>query len=156
MQPYSKEELQDMHKKGDSDLGLPSDESPRQDNQQQDIDRDERHDKVFVPGAGWLDQSEVDLGGLLQPMHKWCHTASMLILLPPFSRGWLEADAYMTWIWWSLPGIYHQSKKCILNLQNHAKFDLSQEADFTLNREQSNNVLTYTTRPWEMSLLALM
>lgn len=52
-----------MHQQGDSDLGMT--EAGDKTNNPKEKEALSRHDKVFVPQLGWVDQSEVDLQGML-------------------------------------------------------------------------------------------
>ena len=63
LQPYSKEELRDMRKQGDIDMGLSPEGSDQASDGVQENDKSGRHDKVFVPKLGWVDQSVADLEG---------------------------------------------------------------------------------------------
>ena len=63
LQPYTKEELKSMHQQGNSDLGMV--EAGDKPDNSMEKEALSRHDKVFVPQLGWVDQSEVDLQGML-------------------------------------------------------------------------------------------
>ena len=64
LQPYTKEELQDMHRQGDSDMGIKPGGSSRQQEGSRSSEEVSRHDRVFVPHLGWVDQSEAQLEGM--------------------------------------------------------------------------------------------
>lgn len=52
-----------MHQQGNSDLGMvEAGDKPDNSKEKEALSR---HDKVFVPQLGWVDQSEVDLQGML-------------------------------------------------------------------------------------------
>lgn len=62
LQPYTKEELHDMHQQGDIDMGVRSEDPARQQAQGRGHSSSS-HDRVFVPKVGWVDQTEADLEG---------------------------------------------------------------------------------------------
>lgn len=60
-QPYSEEELEDMHKQGDQDSAPNLGDSAKKGNEVQSSDTTNHNSPLFLPGMGGLDQSKLDM-----------------------------------------------------------------------------------------------